>query len=579
MSPDILPCLDVEDFINGNLLMDVIQSFPVATSSPVDDQITNVSMENKTGFDCYASDRLLQQSPLPGSDNYFNMSQPFSRWGSEASYATSSRENLAFGMVAQGSSVPPHFERFSNSTQNAAERLVMESSADELRKLVQKPTSVCTFDESSRVTDDFVESLMADSLGDDLSCAVGLIPSPSNMNKQFMFNSGSGGDPSVSTESSITNAFNSHQKEKCSKTPFIHNLSNDFECKKPEKWDNNLRSATSSHNWDYGTSSSGCTSEHSVGSKRPSNTLFSNLGLDQLLYGTARSSCSFDRPGLNNQSLSTSKTRRFESFSPSSNMMKPSDLYSLDGLQTSIETVTKFNSGSWIGDSRSINAGNPDLQAKGHGKPSKAIKKKGKPGSRPIPKDRLQTYARLAELRELIPNGEKMSIDRLLHRTIKQLHFLQSVTKHAKRLGKTEALKDRKDQNHSNNVANGVTWACEIENETMICPLIVEDLSTPGQMLIEILCQEQGFFLEIVDIIRGFGLNILTGFMEVHEAKICAHYIVEAEANRFVSRHEIFSSLVQLLQLTGPSEFSPNDEHGNVSLLNNSPQPASLPDR
>ncbi|XP_019200201.1 PREDICTED: uncharacterized protein LOC109193828 isoform X2 [Ipomoea nil] len=516
MSPDILPCLDVEDLINGNLLMDVIQSFdsfPVATSSPVDDLIMNVSMGNKTGFDCYPSDHLLQQQSPLGSDNFFNMSQPSGRWSSEASYETSSRENLASGMIAQGSSFAPHFEHFTYSTQTAAERLVME---------------------------------------------------------QFMFNSG--GDPSVSTESSITNAFNSHQNEKCSKTPFVNNLSNDFECKMPEKWDNNLRSITSSQNWDYGTSSSGCTSEHSVRSKRPSNTLFSNLGLDQLLYGTARSSCSFDRPGLNNQSSSTSKRRRFESFSPSSNTMKPSDLYSLDGLQTSIETATKFNTGSWVGDSCSINVGNPDLQAKGHEKPSKAIKKKGKPGSRPIPKDRLQTYARLAELRELIPNGEKMSIDRLLHRTIKQLHFLQSVTKHAKRLVKTEELKDRKDQ-------NGVTWACEIENETMICPLIVEDLSTPGQMLIEILCQEQGFFLEIVDIIRGFGLNILTGFMEVHEAKICAHYIVEAEANRFVSRHEIFSSLVQILQLTGPSEFSPNDQHGNVSLLNNSPQPASLPDR
>lgn len=61
------------------------------------------------------------------------------------------------------------------------------------------------------------------------------------------------------------------------------------------------------------------------------------------------------------------------------------------------------------------------------------------------------------------------------------------------------------------------------------------------------------------------------------------------QANRFVSRHEIFSSLVQLLQLTSPSEFCSNDHpdnvgDGGISLLNNSPQsdfhaPASLPDR
>lgn len=443
MSSNILPSLDADGLINGNLLTDIIQSFPVAN-----DQFTNVSTENRNDFDCHEFDRLLQQLPL-GSNNYFNISQPSgsSRWSSEASYATSPLENLPSGVVAQGS-VVPQFEHCTNTIQNAAERLIM-SSADELGKLVQKPTnSVCTFDESSRVTDDFVEDLskpspagdlswwfshlvdqtydnVADSLGDDLSHATGVIPVSSNMNKQFMFNSG--GDPSVSTESSITNAVNSLQKEKCSKTPFINNLSNDFECKKPVKWDNNLRPATSGQNWDYGTSSSGCTSEHSVGSKRPSNTLFSNLGLDHLLYGTARSSCSFDRPGLNNQYSSTTKRRRFESSLPNSNMVKPSVLYSFDknlkavhtsdslnGLQTSRETVTKFNTGSWIGDSCSINVRNADLQVKGHEKPSKTIKKKAKPGSRPIPKDRLQTYARLAELRELIPNGEKVSKSHVL---------------------------------------------------------------------------------------------------------------------------------------------------------------------
>lgn len=32
----------------------------------------------------------------------------------------------------------------------------------------------------------------------------------------------------------------------------------------------------------------------------------------------------------------------------------------------------------------------------------------------------------------------------------------------------------------------GVTWACEVGDHNMVCPLIVEDLSTPGQMLIEV---------------------------------------------------------------------------------------------
>lgn len=41
------------------------------------------------------------------------------------------------------------------------------------------------------------------------------------------------------------------------------------------------------------------------------------------------------------------------------------------------------------------------------------------------------------------------------------------------------------------------------------------------------LCEEQGFFLEIADIIRGFGLNILKGEMESREDKIWARFIVE----------------------------------------------------
>lgn len=41
------------------------------------------------------------------------------------------------------------------------------------------------------------------------------------------------------------------------------------------------------------------------------------------------------------------------------------------------------------------------------------------------------------------------------------------------------------------------------------------------------LFEEQGFFLEIADIIRGFGLNILKGRMEVRETKIWARFIVE----------------------------------------------------
>lgn len=48
------------------------------------------------------------------------------------------------------------------------------------------------------------------------------------------------------------------------------------------------------------------------------------------------------------------------------------------------------------------------------------------------------------------------------------------------------------------------------------------------------ICEEHGFFLEIVDIIRGFGLTILKGVMEAREEKIWARFIVEAEVKHFI---------------------------------------------
>lgn len=49
------------------------------------------------------------------------------------------------------------------------------------------------------------------------------------------------------------------------------------------------------------------------------------------------------------------------------------------------------------------------------------------------------------------------------------------------------------------------------------------------------LCEDRGFFLEIADIIKGFGLNIWKGEMELREDKIWARFIVEVR-----TRHGIF---------------------------------------
>lgn len=42
-------------------------------------------------------------------------------------------------------------------------------------------------------------------------------------------------------------------------------------------------------------------------------------------------------------------------------------------------------------------------------------------------------------------------------------------------------LKDNSSRSGGNN-----TWALAVEGQTVVCPILVEDLSTPGQMLIEV---------------------------------------------------------------------------------------------
>ncbi|KAL1558262.1 transcription factor LHW-like [Salvia divinorum] len=181
---------------------------------------------------------------------------------------------------------------------------------------------------------------------------------------------------------------------------------------------------------------------------------------------------------------------------------------------------------------------------------SKTNRKRLKPGEnpRPRPKDRQMIQDRVKELREIVPNGVKCSIDALLERTVKHMLFLQSVTKHADKLKQNAESKiiSKDGGLVLEDNLGGATWAYEVGSQSMVCPIIVEDLNQPHQMLVEMLCEERGLFLEIADVIRGLGLTILKGLMDTRNDKIWAHFAVEA--NRNVTRMEIFLSLVRLLE-------------------------------
>ncbi|EPS58800.1 hypothetical protein M569_16012, partial [Genlisea aurea] len=140
-------------------------------------------------------------------------------------------------------------------------------------------------------------------------------------------------------------------------------------------------------------------------------------------------------------------------------------------------------------------------------------RKRVKPGEnpRPRPKDRQMIQDRVKELREIVPNGAKCSIDSLLDRTIKHIVFLQNVTKYGNQMKQTSQVCFFITESD----LRGATWAYEVGFEYTVCPIVVEDLNQPGQMLIKILCRrEHDLFLEVADAIRGLGFTILKGIME-----------------------------------------------------------------
>ncbi|KAG4986726.1 hypothetical protein JHK82_034348 [Glycine max] len=236
---------------------------------------------------------------------------------------------------------------------------------------------------------------------------------------------------------------------------------------------------------------------------------------------------------------------------------------------------------SWVENSGSVKCEN-SASTRYSKRPDEACKpnrKRLKPGEnpRPRPKDRQMIQDRVKELREIVPNGAKCSIDALLERTIKHMLFLQSVTKHADKLkqtGESKIINKEGGLLLKDNFEGGATWAYEVGSQSMVCPIVVEDLNPPRQMLVEMLCEERGFFLEIADLIRGLGLTILKGVMEAHNDKIWARFAVEA--NRDLTRMEIFMSLVRLLEKTVKGNTSPSNAIDNM-VYHSFPQAAQIP--
>ncbi|KAI3667064.1 hypothetical protein L6452_42107 [Arctium lappa] len=200
-------------------------------------------------------------------------------------------------------------------------------------------------------------------------------------------------------------------------------------------------------------------------------------------------------------------------------------------------------------------------QGKGS-KPSVASKRRGKPGAKqkPRPRDRQMIQDRLKDLRELVPDGAKCSIDGLLDRTVKHMLFLKSVGDRAVKLRQCvqPAVVGTGPKNkripEENGSQNGASWAFELGGDLKTCPIIVEDLQYPGHMIIEMICDESSRFFEIAEVIHGLDLTILNGVMERRCGNTWASYIIEAP--RGFHRLDIFWPLMKLLQQQQHSQIS-----------------------
>ncbi|VVA93476.1 unnamed protein product [Arabis nemorensis] len=265
--------------------------------------------------------------------------------------------------------------------------------------------------------------------------------------------------------------------------------------------------------------------------------LFSELISSSLSSNTISSSSSLTNvlEDYYYSGLNQSKKRKLETSSAQSSSFFP------QMIPQEEETVTRHERSLWIDEERSSVAGN---WKKPHEEGVKKKRAKAGESRRPRPKDRQMIQDRIKELRGMIPNGSKCSIDTLLDLTIKHMVFMQSIAKYADKLKQPYEPKMVKEKER--------TWALEVNGDdessstSVVCPIIVEELKPQGQMEIEMLCEESGQFLEMTDVIRGLGLNILKGVMERRQGQIWSHFIVEAKPQ--VTRLQVFWSLVQLFQ-------------------------------
>lgn len=198
-------------------------------------------------------------------------------------------------------------------------------------------------------------------------------------------------------------------------------------------------------------------------------------------------------------------------------------------------------------------------QKKGTSKLHPIAKRRGKSNDlhKPRPRDRQLIQDRVKELRELIPNGSKCSIDALLDRTVKHMLFLKNLSSQTEKLqhcsySKVQVKEADPCLSRAQTHQDQVSWAYHLGRMSKQFPLIIESLDQPGHLLVEMLCSDYGLFLEIAQVLRSMRLTILKGVLKNKSEELWAHFIVET--SRGFHRLDILLPLMRLLQRNFPSE-------------------------
>ncbi|KAF5958598.1 hypothetical protein HYC85_005823 [Camellia sinensis] len=138
---------------------------------------------------------------------------------------------------------------------------------------------------------------------------------------------------------------------------------------------------------------------------------------------------------------------------------------------------------------------------------------------RPRPRDRQLIQDRIKELRDLVPNGSKCSIDSLLERTIKHMLFMQSITKHAEKLGSGSGQSHERAQIYS----SGERFVDEVVREPQ---RVVDEVREPFELSYNITGDGE---VEIVDdnavlVLFAAKICLLTSFRDTCFIEITPQY-------------------------------------------------------